>query len=195
MTEQVARYANLVALAERLSQAVESDYASVWLHKPLAALDDNRGIDAFTRGEFHRVDRVIAVQSENVLQGEVPQRIDCRPPTTTCPGVGVVKEAISAANVIVVRALGPESFKRLVDERTVDERGVLQADCRLDSSRCQSPQPGDVAVGCKPAEVTVDELAHPEVSKARRFVCRLRQEGESFERVVLVSMHRLVSAT
>lgn len=54
------RLVELFAVVERLARAVEPEYVSVWLHTQLAALDDQRPIDALARGEFHRVIRVIA---------------------------------------------------------------------------------------------------------------------------------------
>ena len=50
----------LSAIVEHLGQAIEPDYISVWLHKPLAALDDQKPIDVIARGEYRRVNRLIA---------------------------------------------------------------------------------------------------------------------------------------
>jgi len=54
------RLAELSAIVERLAQAIEPDYITVWLRKPLAALDDDKPLDVLARGDYRRVSRVIA---------------------------------------------------------------------------------------------------------------------------------------
>lgn len=54
------RVAEFTAIVERLARSVEPDYISVWLHSPLAALDDEKPIDLIARGEFQPVNRLIA---------------------------------------------------------------------------------------------------------------------------------------
>lgn len=47
-------------IVERLSRSVEPEYVSAWLHKPLAALGGEKPIAVIARGEFRRVNRLIA---------------------------------------------------------------------------------------------------------------------------------------
>lgn len=54
------RLAELSAIVERLAQVMDGEYISVWLRKPLAALDDDKPIDVVARGDYRRVSRVIA---------------------------------------------------------------------------------------------------------------------------------------
>lgn len=54
------RVAELSAIIERLAEAIDPEYIPVWLHKPLAALDDEKPLDVLSRGEYRRVSRVIS---------------------------------------------------------------------------------------------------------------------------------------
>ena len=58
--DRADRLAELSAIVERLAQSVEPEYIPVWLHKPLAALDDDKPLDVLARGDYRRVSRVIA---------------------------------------------------------------------------------------------------------------------------------------
>ena len=58
--ERAERLAELSAIVGRLAQSVDPEYIPVWLHKPLAALDDDKPVDVLARGEYRRVSRVIA---------------------------------------------------------------------------------------------------------------------------------------
>lgn len=54
------RIAELSAIVERLARVMQPDYIAVWLHKPIAALDDDKPIDVLARGEYRRVSALIA---------------------------------------------------------------------------------------------------------------------------------------
>lgn len=54
------RVAELSAVVERLSRVMEPGYIPVWLHKPLAILDDDKPLDVLARGDYRRVVRAIA---------------------------------------------------------------------------------------------------------------------------------------
>lgn len=54
------RIAELSAVVERLARVMRPDYIPVWLHKPIAALDDDKPLDVLARGEYRRVSALIA---------------------------------------------------------------------------------------------------------------------------------------
>lgn len=54
------RLLELVAIADRLSEVMDDDQVALWLQKPLAALDDERPLDAIASGNYRRVSRLIA---------------------------------------------------------------------------------------------------------------------------------------
>lgn len=54
------RLAELSAIVERLARVIEPTYIPVWLHKPLAELDDEKPIDVLAQGEWRRVARLIS---------------------------------------------------------------------------------------------------------------------------------------
>lgn len=54
------RVAELSTVVERLAQVMEPAYIPVWLHKPLAVLDDDKPLDVLARGDYRRVVRAIA---------------------------------------------------------------------------------------------------------------------------------------
>jgi len=58
--ERAERLAELSAIVERLARVIEPSYIPVWLHKPVAALDDEKPIDVLAKGEWHRVARLIS---------------------------------------------------------------------------------------------------------------------------------------
>ena len=54
------RLLELVALIERLSQVMDPRYVPLWLQKPVPALDDDRPLDALSKGRYRRVSRLVA---------------------------------------------------------------------------------------------------------------------------------------
>lgn len=58
--ERAERLIELSALVERLERLMEPDYISVWLRKPVPALDDEKPIDLLGRGDYLRVARLIS---------------------------------------------------------------------------------------------------------------------------------------
>lgn len=53
------RVVELSSIVERLAQVIKPTYVPVWLHKPLAALDDDKPIDIIRRGDYRRVAKLI----------------------------------------------------------------------------------------------------------------------------------------
>jgi transcriptional regulator with XRE-family HTH domain len=58
--ERAERLIELSALVERLERLIEPDYISIWLRKPVPALDDEKPLDLIGRGEYRRVARLIS---------------------------------------------------------------------------------------------------------------------------------------
>jgi len=58
--ERAERVAELSAIVERLARVMEPDYIPVWLHKPLAALGDEKPIELLARGEWQLLARLIS---------------------------------------------------------------------------------------------------------------------------------------
>lgn len=58
--EHAERLAELSALVERLARLIDPEYIPVWLHKPMAALGDEKPIDLLGRGEWQPVARLIS---------------------------------------------------------------------------------------------------------------------------------------
>jgi uncharacterized protein (DUF2384 family) len=54
------RLLELVAIVDRLSEVMDDDQIALWLQKPLAALEDDRPLDAIANGNYRRVSRVVA---------------------------------------------------------------------------------------------------------------------------------------
>lgn len=54
------RLIELAALVERLEGLMDPDYISIWLRKPVPALDDEKPLDLIARGEYRRVARLIS---------------------------------------------------------------------------------------------------------------------------------------
>lgn len=52
---QADRIADLSAITDRLRRVVSVGYVPVWLTRPVAALDDERPIDAIAGGDYLRV--------------------------------------------------------------------------------------------------------------------------------------------
>jgi transcriptional regulator with XRE-family HTH domain len=58
--ERAERLAELSAIVERLARVVEPDYIPVWLHKPVAALGDEKPLDVLAEGGYRRLSRLIS---------------------------------------------------------------------------------------------------------------------------------------
>jgi uncharacterized protein (DUF2384 family) len=58
--ERAERLIELSALVERLQRVMESSYISVWLRRPIEALDDRKPLDLLARGDYRRVARVVS---------------------------------------------------------------------------------------------------------------------------------------
>ena len=54
------RLLELVAVADRLTRVMETDYVAIWLQKPLPALDDEPPLDALSNGRYKEVSRLVA---------------------------------------------------------------------------------------------------------------------------------------
>lgn len=66
--ERAERLAELSAIVERLADVVDPEYIPVWLHKPVAALGDQKPIDLLARGEWQPVlQAVSALESPTFL--------------------------------------------------------------------------------------------------------------------------------
>lgn len=58
--ERAERLAELSAIVDRLARVIEPGYIPVWLHRPAAALGDEKPIDLLARGEWRRVARLVS---------------------------------------------------------------------------------------------------------------------------------------
>jgi transcriptional regulator with XRE-family HTH domain len=58
--ERAERLIELMALVERLEQLIERDYITIWLRKPVPALNDDKPLDVIGRGDYRRVARIIS---------------------------------------------------------------------------------------------------------------------------------------
>lgn len=54
------RFAELSALVERLARVMDPEYLPIWLHKPVAALDDSKPIDVLANGDYRRLSALVA---------------------------------------------------------------------------------------------------------------------------------------
>ena len=54
------RLIELSALVERLQRVMDGSYISVWLRRPIEALDDRKPLDLLANGEFRRVAGVVS---------------------------------------------------------------------------------------------------------------------------------------
>ena len=54
------RLVELSAMTDRLARVMAPDYISVWLNRPLEALDDDKPVELLARGEYRRVAQLIA---------------------------------------------------------------------------------------------------------------------------------------
>ena len=58
--ERSERLIELVAIVERLEQAIKPDYIPIWLRKPVPALDYDKPLDVVGRGDYRQVARLIS---------------------------------------------------------------------------------------------------------------------------------------
>lgn len=58
--ERAERLIELSALVERLERLMEPDYITIWLRRPVPALDDEKPLDLIGRGDYKRVARLIS---------------------------------------------------------------------------------------------------------------------------------------
>jgi transcriptional regulator with XRE-family HTH domain len=58
--ERADRLIELSALVERLQRVMNSSYISVWLRRPIEALNDREPLDLVAHGDFRRVARVVS---------------------------------------------------------------------------------------------------------------------------------------
>ncbi len=58
--ERAERLIELVAMVERLERLMRADYISIWLRKPVPALDDDKPLDLIGRGDYRRVARLVS---------------------------------------------------------------------------------------------------------------------------------------
>jgi len=54
------RLMELVAIVDRLSQAMDGQYVALWLNKPLPALGDERPLIALGKGRYRAVSKLVA---------------------------------------------------------------------------------------------------------------------------------------
>jgi hypothetical protein len=54
------RVAELAAITERLERVMPREYVSVWLSKPIEALDFRKPLDLLAEGEYRRVGKIVA---------------------------------------------------------------------------------------------------------------------------------------
>jgi len=54
------RLAELSSIVERLARVIDPEYIPVWLHKPVAALGDEKPIDLLARGDWKPVVQVVS---------------------------------------------------------------------------------------------------------------------------------------
>lgn len=54
------RLMELIAIVDRLAQTMDVSYVPLWLNKPLIALDDERPLDALSKGRYREVSKLVA---------------------------------------------------------------------------------------------------------------------------------------
>ncbi len=62
--ERAERLIELSALVERLVRVMEPSYISVWLRKPMAALDERKPIDVIATGDYQHVAELVSALEE-----------------------------------------------------------------------------------------------------------------------------------
>lgn len=81
------RIAELSAVVERLARVMRPDYIPVWLHKPIAALDDDQPLDVLARGEYRRLSVLIAaLDSAGLAPALMPVQMFVVGRAATCAG-------------------------------------------------------------------------------------------------------------
>ena len=55
-----ARLLELIAIVDRLSRTMDTQYIALWLNKPLLALDDERPLTALGNGRYKEVSKLVA---------------------------------------------------------------------------------------------------------------------------------------
>lgn len=79
------RIAELSAVVERLARVMRPDYIPVWLHKPIAALDDDQPLDVLARGEYRWLSVLIA-DSAGLAPALMPVQMFVVGRAATCAG-------------------------------------------------------------------------------------------------------------
>lgn len=54
------RLLDLIAIVDRLSRTMDTEYVPLWLNKPLPALGDERPLTALREGRYKEVSRLVA---------------------------------------------------------------------------------------------------------------------------------------
>jgi uncharacterized protein (DUF2384 family) len=62
--DRAERLIELSALVERLARVMEPSYISVWLRKPVPALDELKPIDLIATGDYRRVAELLSALEE-----------------------------------------------------------------------------------------------------------------------------------
>lgn len=57
---RAARLIELAEITDRLARVMDPGYISVWLNRPLEALDDHKPIELLARGDYRPVAKLIA---------------------------------------------------------------------------------------------------------------------------------------
>lgn len=58
--DRAERLVELSAMVERLARVMDPTYIPVWLHKPVAALDDEKPLEVLGKGDYRRLARLIS---------------------------------------------------------------------------------------------------------------------------------------
>ena len=54
------RLVELGAMVDRLARVMQPDFISIWLTRPIEALEDDKPVEVLARGEYRRIARLIA---------------------------------------------------------------------------------------------------------------------------------------
>ena len=54
------RLIELSAIVERLMRVIDPSYVSIWMRKPIPALDDRKPLDMIRNGDFRDVSKIVA---------------------------------------------------------------------------------------------------------------------------------------
>ncbi len=58
--QAVERLIELSAIVERLMRVMDPSYISIWMRKPIPALDDRKPLDVIRDGDYREVSRIVA---------------------------------------------------------------------------------------------------------------------------------------